>query len=122
MKIEERNQKIIAMRNEGYTLDKVSKAYGVSIERVRQIVLGAERKKERMNYEKYGEFIKLNERIRNCLYRKNITDLENLKRILINCPEGIKVRNIGNKSIGDIEQIVGFELDRNRQGILRRKA
>ena len=108
----ERNERIIKMRESGKTFSQIAIEFGISIERARQICMREAQEAELIK--EYGALAELSLRVRHSLGRAGITSLD----YLIECLEskgGAAVRNIGEKGIAEIEQLVGYRIDANRK-------
>lgn len=106
MNYEERNKKIVQMREEGYTYSEIAKRFKLSTERVRHIYL-QNQKIEKIYSSGIGVLFKersaQNNRIIMRLRRSGITDVDELSKAL----KGHnleKIRDIGRKSIYVIEE------------------
>lgn len=103
-----RNEDIISMRKNGHTLEEISNIFGLTKERIRQICLREENKKKAK--EKYKDFAELTTRTRNAILRAGVKDKPDLIRKL---KAGFTVTNIGEKSIEELESLVGTGINGN---------
>lgn len=104
MNMQERNEKIFAMRESGASYAQIAKDFDVSVERVRQIYLRLKELKD--NFDSYPIFKKrLSKRVQHALtkYYGSEEILENPSILAaINPGELWKIRDIGKKSIHEI--------------------
>jgi len=70
-------------------------------------------KKVKDDYESYGDMAALSVRVRNALFRSNISSKSDLIKGLEN-DDGIDVRGIWDKGIEEIEKYVGFKILKER--------
>lgn len=121
-----RNNEIVNERLAGRTYRSIGEEYGLSTNRVRQICEkenAIKRYQERMKKkrivqaerEKYldehGRLDGLTPRIYNAVRRGGADTKDELVDML--CSEdGIEVRNVGSKSIAELEELVGFKIER----------
>lgn len=106
-----RNNLICKARAQGNTYRDISRLFGISIERARQICM--QEKKVKDDYESYGDMAALSVRVRNALFRSNISSKSDLIKGLEN-DDGIGVRGIWDKGIEEIEKYVGFKILKER--------
>lgn len=121
-----RNNEIVNERLAGRTYRSIGEEYGLSTNRVRQICEkenAIKRYQERMKKkrivqaerEKYldehGRLDELTPRLYNAVRRGGADTKDELVDML--CSEdGIEVRNVGSKSIAELEELVGFKIER----------
>lgn len=121
-----RNNEIVNERLAGRTYRSIGEEYGLSTNRVRQICEkenAIKRYQERMKKkrivqaerEKYldehGRLDGLTPRLYNAVRRGGADTKDELVDML--CSEdGIEVRNVGSKSIAELEELVGFKIER----------
>lgn len=121
-----RNNEIVNERALGKTYREIGEKYGLSTNRIMQICKKAEaikRHRERVakimaeqaEKEKYldenGRLDGLSIRLFNAIRRGGAETKKELVEML--CSEdGIEVRNVGSKSIAELEEFVGFKIER----------
>lgn len=121
-----RNNEIVNERLAGRTYRSIGEEYGLSTNRVRQICekenaikIYQERMKkkrivqaEREKYlDEHGRLDGLTPRLYNAVRRGGADTKDELVDML--CSEdGIEVRNVGSKSIAELEELVGFKIER----------
>lgn len=98
---QKRYHDILSIRKHGYTLEEIAKRYDLSTERVRQILKTEENKQK--DKEAYGELCNLTTRTRNALLRAGVKGKQDL---ILKLENGVLVRNIGEKSIKEIELFI----------------
>ena len=117
----DRNLEIIKARRNGETFAEIGRCFGLSSSRVQQIVRRNERNEREAK--RYSGLAGLSHRTRNCLLRwmhnnelfneKDFYDREVLANKLRNVKRNdlLKVRNLGVKSIDEIERFTGVTLN-----------
>ena len=121
-----RNNEIVNERLAGRTYRSIGEEYGLSTNRVRQICEKEnaikkrqerlkEIRREHAEREKYldehGRLDGLTPRLYNAVRRGGADTKDELVDML--CSEdGIEVRNVGSKSIAELEEFVGFKIER----------
>ena len=111
--LSERNLEIAEMHNAGHDFTEISKQYGISPLRVRQICISvAQRKKWN---EEHKDFTSLSVRVANALVNNNIRTKEFLLECL-NHPNGAGIEEpFGEKMLAELEDFVGFKISCTRQ-------
>ena len=109
MDMRERNQRIVAMRDDGATYDEIGSAFGISAERANQLCRGYERDRKAkadplykllaeadkvLSHNCGGHIVR---RAYNVLRRKGVDDSEALRRVKLREVAGM--RNAGVKTV-----------------------
>lgn len=120
----EREQRVLDLKNEGKNLEQISKEFGVTRERIRQIErrallkLDCQKRREEETRKRVNavemlkdsinnvgiDCLNLSVRAYNCLVRANILTMKDLLNLTME--DFYKVRNLGNQSLKEVIEAV----------------
>ena len=98
----EERAEILKKHRDGASNVDLARITGLSSERIRQVLLLAERK-ERQEQQKNNPFPDMSTRLRNCLLCENLRSIRDVKRRL-SAGEMMGIPNFGIKSYRELEQ------------------
>lgn len=109
--LEKRNAEIADLRKKGMKLKEIADAYGITIERIRQICIKEKRKEEKRKEENNGELdTRLSNRLYLALKRAGILTEEELFHALENEPY-LCARNVGEVSRKELEEFTHCKIE-----------
>ena len=110
MDMKKRDKEIEKMRREGMTIDEIAKMYGVTRARIHQII------KKSKEQDTPRDFDSLSTRVKYALIRAGIHNKEEFIAFYEQkgAFEVINIRNLGRKSIRQLEEITGLKILNNK--------